>query len=181
MPAFIVFSTIQAAFCCLQGLVQRWDKAYAWWQQAFPYKCLDNRINGGATVLLIPLSVFEVLIQSVLLGLACEWSHLTGLPASFPLPSYWKTVADSFDFQPIFYFCLLVVVCRAVSTFSPVGLLFKWYENVCVCVWKGWTWSMHYVGIFTYISSLRAVPMLYTSTRTHASSNHLRKSGYCRL
>ena len=52
--------------------MQRWDKAYASWQQAFPYKCLDNMINGGATVLLIPLSVFEVLIESVLLGLACE-------------------------------------------------------------------------------------------------------------
>ena len=77
--------------------------------------------------------------------------------------------------------CLFVC---SVNTQAEGALLFRQYPLLapsvrcpqmvweCVCVWMEWTWSMHYVGRSTY----QFIPYYAsaTSTRTHASSNHLR-------
>ena len=63
----------------------------------------------------------------------------------------------------------------AVSNFSPIGLLSSNGMRMCVlvlvcvlvCVWTEWTSCTTLA--YPHISSFRAVPVLYTSTRTHAS------------
>ena len=74
----------------------------------------------------------------------------------------------------------------AMSTFSPVGSQSSNDTRMCVCVCVcmracvcvyvygmnlkyALCWHIHII-----MSSFRTVPVLYTSTRTHASSNHSR-------
>ena len=64
----------------------------------------------------------------------------------------------------------------AMSTFSPIG---SWCSNgisVCVCVCVcGWDEPDVYTTLaYSHISLFRTMPVLYTSTRTHPFSNHLR-------
>ena len=69
---------------------------------------------------------------------------------------------------------------RAMSTFSPVGSLsangMKLCVCVCVCVCVCGRNELEVCTTLAYlrIGSFRTMPVLYTSTRTHASSNHLR-------
>ena len=55
-------------------------------------------------------------------------------------------------------------------------MILKWYENVCVCVYVCGQNEVEVCTTLAYprISSFHTEPVLYTSTCTHASSNHLR-------
>ena len=74
-----------------------------------------------------------------------------------------------------------MVQSPAMSTFSPVGS--RSSDGVCVCGWN--ELEVCTTMAYPHISSLCTMPVLYTSTHTHASSNHLRtgtdgaKSGHC--
>ena len=67
------------------------------------------------------------------------------------------------------------VMMRAMSAFSPVSLRSSDGISMCVCVCACVRNELVVFMTLAYphVSSFHTMPVLYTSTHTHASSNHL--------